>query len=187
MEQDELLRFGVEALERLGLSYLVTGSMAAVLYGEPRFTNDIDLVVVLSAEQIEEFCRSFPQPEFYLSPESVRRAVDRKSQFNIIHPTSGLKLDVMIPAETSFNRSRFERARRIRIMPDLDVSFAAPEDVIIKKMEYYREGASEKHLRDITGILKVSAGQVDRDYIADWAVRLGLEEIWLALARRVPP
>lgn len=187
MEQDELLRSGVEVLERLGLSYLVTGSIATVLYGEPRFTNDIDIVVALSAERIEEFCRSFPQPEFYLSPESVRRAVDRKSQFNIIHPASGLKLDIMVPAESSFNRSRFGRARRIRLMPDLEVSFAAPEDVIIKKMEYHREGGSEKHLRDIAGILKVSAGQVDRAYIAEWADRLGLNEIWLALARRVPP
>jgi hypothetical protein len=187
MEQDELLRFGVEALERLGLSYLVTGSIATVLYGEPRFTNDIDLVVVLTEERIDELCRSFPPPDFYLSPESVRRAVDQESQFNIIHPASGLKLDIMVPAETSFNRSRFGRARRIRLTPDLEVSFAAPEDVIIKKMEYYREGRSEKHLRDITGVLKVSAGQVDRGYIADWADRLGLEEIWLALARRVPP
>ena len=149
MEQDELLRFSVEALNNLGLSYLVTGSIATVLYGEPRFTNDIDLVVMLSADRIEELCRSFPQPEFYISRESVRRAVEQRSQFNIIHPTSGLKLDVMVPAETPFNRSRFERARQIKLMPDLEVCFAAPEDVIIKKMEYYRQGGSEKHLRDI--------------------------------------
>lgn len=187
MEQDELLRFAVEALNNLGLHYLVTGSIATVLYGEPRFTNDIDLVVILSADRIEEFCRSFPQPEFYISPESIRRAVERRSQFNIIHPTSGLKLDIMVPAETPFNSSRFERARQITLMPDLEVSFATPEDVIIKKMEYYREGGSEKHLRDITGILKVSAEQVDRNYIADWAERLDLNEIWSALARRVPP
>jgi len=186
MEQDDLLRFAVEALQSLGLRYLVTGSIATVLYGEPRFTNDIDLVVILSADRTEELCHLFPQPEFYISLDSVRQAVERKSQFNIIHPTSGLKLDVMVPAETSFNRSRFERARRIRLMPDLEVSFAAPEDVIIKKMEYYREGGSEKHLRDITGILKVSAAQVDRTYIADWAERLGLSDIWSALARRVP-
>jgi hypothetical protein len=187
MEQDELLRFTVEALQRLDLRYLVTGSIATVLYGEPRFTNDIDLVVILTADRIEELCRSFPQPDFYVSPDSARRAVERRSQFNIIHPASGLKVDVMVPAETPFNRSRFERAKQIRLMPDLEVSFAAPEDVIVKKMEYYREGGSEKHLRDIAGILKVSADQVDRNYIADWAERLGLSEVWLALARRVPP
>jgi len=187
MEQDELLRFAVEALHHLGLRYLVTGSIATVLYGEPRFTNDIDVVVMLSGDRIEELCRSFPQPEFYINPESVRRAVERSGQFDIIHPTSGLRLDVMVPAETPFNRSRFGRARQITLMPDLEVSFAAPEDVIIKKMEYYREGGSDKHLRDITGILKVRAEDVDRNYIADWAERLGLGEIWSALARRVPP
>lgn len=186
MEQDELLRFGVEALQRLGLRYLVTGSIATVLYGEPRFTNDIDVVVILPADRIEELCRSFPEPEFYISLDSVQQAVERRGQFNIIHPASGLKLDVMVPAETPFNRSRFERARQVRLMPDLEVSFAAPEDVIIKKLEYYREGGSEKHLRDITGILIVTADQVDRTYIADWADRLGLGEIWSALAQRVP-
>lgn len=187
MEQDELLRFAVEALNSLGLRYPVTGSIATVLYGEPRFSNGIDLVVMLAADRIEELCLAFPQPEFYISPESARRAVQRRGQFNIIHPASGLKLDIMVPAETPFNRSRFERAKQITLMPDLEVSFAAPEDVIIKKMEYYREGGSDKHLRDITGILKVRAEEVDRNYIADWAERLGLSEIWSALARRVPP
>ncbi len=187
MEQDELLRFAVATLNNLGLRYLVTGSIATVLYGEPRFTNDIDLVVILPADRIDELCRSFPQPEFYLSAESARQAVERKSQFKIIHPASGLKLGIMAPAASPFNSSRFDRARKVTLMPDLEVFFTAPEDVIIKKMEYYREGGSEKHLRDITGILKVSAEQVDRNYIADWSARLGLEEIWSALARRVPP
>jgi len=187
MEQDELLRFAVEALNNLGLRFLVTGSIATVIYGEPRFSNGIDLVVILAADRIEELCRSFPQPEFYISPDSVRQAVERRSQFNIIHPASGLKLDVMVPAETPFNRSRFERGRQIKLMPDLEVPFAAPEDVIIKKVEYYRQGGSEKHLRDIAGILKVSGDQVDRTYIADWAERLDLDGIWSALARRVPP
>jgi hypothetical protein len=186
MEQDELLRFAVEALNQLGLRYFVTGSIATILYGEPRFTNDIDLVVMLTADRIEELCLAFPQPEFYINPESVRRAVERNGQCNIIHPTSGLKLDIMVPAETPFNHSRFERARQIALLPGLKVSFAAPEDVIIKKMEYYREGGSEKHLRDITGILKVKAEEVDRDYIADWAERLDLSEIWSALVRQVP-
>ncbi len=187
MEQDELLRFAVEALHHLRLRYLVTGSIATVLYGEPRFTNDIDLVVILGADRIQDLCRSFPQPEFYVSPESVRQAVERRGQFNIIHPASGLKLDIMVPAETPFNRERFERARQVRLLPDLDVSVAAPEDVIIKKMEYYLAGGSDKHLRDIAGILKVSPDQVDRTYIAEWSERLGLSQVWSALARRVPP
>jgi len=60
-----------------------------------------------------------------------------------------------------------------------------PEDVIIKKMEYYREGGPEKHLRDITGILKVSAEDIDPDYIAQWAERLDLVKIWEAIQQRL--
>src|SRR6476620_9827495 len=93
MEQSELLRYVVTALERQGLRYLVTGSVATIFFGEPRFTNDIDIVLILPREQIAGFCRSFPFPEFYLSEEAVHQAVEHHGQFNIIHPVSGLKID----------------------------------------------------------------------------------------------
>ncbi|MFQ5805078.1 MAG: hypothetical protein ACE5I3_01370 [Phycisphaerae bacterium] len=185
MEQSELLRYLVTALERLGLRYMVTGSVATIFYGEPRLTNDIDVLVALPPERVAEFCRVFPTTEFYLSEEDVRAAVAQCSQFNIIHPSSGLKVDVIIPPDTVFNRSRFARARRVRPGADYEASFVSMEDVIIKKMEYHREGGSEKHLRDITGVLKISGDRVDRAYIDDWASKLGLEPIWKAILERV--
>jgi hypothetical protein len=178
MEPSELLRYAIQVLEKLGLRYFVTGSTATIFYGEPRFTNDIDIVVDLPPGRVEELCAAFPSSEFYVSEEAARRAVSRRGQFNVIHPASGLKLDLMIPAESSFNQSRFARVRRLHPAPDYDAVFASIEDVILKKMEYYREGGSEKHLRDIAGVLKISGGAVDRGYIEDWAERLGLEEIW---------
>ena len=187
MEDKDLLRYAVEALERLGLRYLVTGSMATIFFGEPRFTIDIDIVVDLPPERIGEFCAAFPPEEFYLSEETVRRAVRSRGQFNIIHPSSGLKIDIMIPAGTLFDRSRFERAHRVRPEPDFDASFASPEDVIVKKLEYYREGGSEKHLRDITGVLRISGEKIDRFYIKEWAERLGLEDIWQMILERLEP
>ncbi len=143
MEQSELLRYVVTVLERQGLSYLVTGSVATIFFGEPRFTNDIDIVLVLPRDQISGLCQAFPLPEFYLSEDAVREAVEHCGQFNIIHPASGLKVDMMIPSDTPFNRSRFTRAVRVKPDPAYDASFASVEDVIIKKMEYYREGGSE--------------------------------------------
>ena len=83
------------------------------------------------------------------------------------------------------DESRFKRGRRIHPAKSYSAEFASPEDVIIKKMEYYREGGSEKHLRDITGILKVSAGEIDQGYIVEWAQRLGLEPIWTAIQQRL--
>jgi hypothetical protein len=178
MEQFELLHHVVGVLERIGLRYFVTGSMATIFFGEPRFTNDIDIVVDLSSGKIPELCAAFPAPEFYLSEETVWRAVSRRGQFNIIHPSSGLKVDVMVPADSPFNQSRFTRMKRVRPSLDFDAAFSSPEDVILKKMESYRDGGSEKHLRDIAGVLKISGDHLDRAYITEWADRMGTAEIW---------
>lgn len=183
MEPSELLRYATRILERLELRYFVTGSSATIFYGEPRFTNDIDIVLDLPPGRIAELCAAFPAEEFYVSEEAARQAVARRRQFNVIHPASGLKLDLMIPAESAFNRSRFSRIRRLRPAPDYDAAFASVEDVILKKMEYYREGGSDKHLRDIAGVLKISGGEIDRAYVEDWAARLGLEEIWEGISK----
>jgi len=154
-------------------------------YGEPRLTNDIDIVAAINNHHIKNLLAAFPEDEYYLSEETVREAVIHQLQFNIIHPSSGLKLDVIVKKNTPFDNSRFSRKKRIYPAESYQADFASPEDVIIKKMEYYREGGSEKHLRDITGILKISGNEVDRDYILDWARRLELSEIWEAVLKRV--
>lgn len=175
---DDLLRSVIDILERLEIRYFVTGSVAAIYYGEPRFTNDIDVVVDLPPEQIPELIDSFPSGEYYLSEEALRHAVTQQGRCNIIHIASGLKLDIVIAADTLFNRNRFERAKRVQPADNLEARFASAEDVILKKMDFFREGGSEKHLRDITGILMVSGDQLDHDYIESWADQMGLETIW---------
>lgn len=187
MEPSELLRYLVRTLEELGSPYLVTGSTATIVYGEPRFTNDIDVVVDLRLDQVPALCAAFPSPEFYLSRNAAETAVRRRQQFNIIHPSSGLKIDFIVAADSPFDRCRLQRRRRLIAGPDFEVCFGSPEDVIIKKMEYYREGGSDKHLRDIAGVLKVQGERVDRAYIADWATRLGLLEIWQAVVEKTTP
>lgn len=185
MELHELLGRLVAALERLQIPYLITGSVAAMAYGEPRFTNDIDVVVDINENHVTRLIAQFPANEFYVSDEAIRDALVRKGQFNIIHPASGLKIDVMIQQGTPFEHSRFKRAKLVHFTDAHGGRFAAPEDVILKKMEYYREGGSEKHLRDITGIMTVSAGMIDEPYIGEWADRMGLREIWDAILRRL--
>ena len=96
MEPEDLLRFVVRACEQLKLRYLVTGSTATIAFGEPRFTNDIDIVLDLPTDQIEDFCNLFPGPDFYLSRQAATSAVRLKSQFYVIHPASGLKVDFMV-------------------------------------------------------------------------------------------
>lgn len=178
MEQSELLRFVASALERLAIPYFFTGSVVTIFYGEPRFTNDIDVVVELSPEMVDEFCHQFPQGEFYVSAEAAHGAVRRQSMFNIIQPRTGLKVDVMVPPPSDFNQSRFARARRVRAGDHWEASFSAPDDAILKKMEFYRAGGSDKHLRDIAGVLRTSPEEVDREYVERWAEKLGLSDTW---------
>ncbi len=185
MEPSELLKYLGTSLDRLGIPYLVTGSMASIAYGEPRFTNDIDVVVVLAASQVPALCAAFPAPDFFCSPEAAAQAVRDRFQFNILHPASGLKVDVIVASDSEFDRSRLARGVRLPAGADFETTFAAPEDVILKKLEYFREGGSEKHLRDIVGILKVQAERIDRVYLTDWIARLGLAAEWALIEQRL--
>ena len=185
METHELLKVVAKVLASLGVRYFVTGSIATIFYGEPRFTNDIDIVADLRPAHVAGFCAAFEGDEFYLSPDSVRRAIRQRSQFNLIHPKSGLKVDLLIPTPSEFNESRFRRASQVQPARNLEVFFSAPEDVILKKMEYYQEGGSDKHLRDITGILRVAGDSIDNSYLDQWSQRLGVSNLLEALRDRL--
>jgi predicted nucleotidyltransferase len=184
MEQLDLLRYVARIIEEIGLRYFVTGSTATNFYGEPRFASDIDVVVELPEQWIVEFCRRFPQDEFCLSETAACEAVFNKAQFSIIHPASGLRLDVIVPRQSPFNELRFRRVRRLHTAKDCDVCFASPEDIIIKKMDYYRQDGLEKHLRDIAGVLKTSRDQIDTIYIAQWAHHFDFGDLWTAIQER---
>lgn len=160
--------------------------MASMAFGEQRFTNDIDVLLALEPKHVEAFCDEFPGPEYYLRRAAVESAIRKQFQFNIIHPTSGLKIDCIISGTDAHLRS--ELARAIVINRDggsYAVRFASPEDVIIKKLEYFQLGESEKHIRDICGILKVQGDRIDRPYILDWVKRKNIEEIWQAVLERL--
>ena len=185
MEQSELMRIVVGEMESLSIPYMITGSLASAYYGEPRFTRDIDIVADIKPEQVDAFAAFFPADEFYCDKDMIREEINQRGQFNIIHSASGLKIDIILTKPTEFSRTEFPRRRKSAIFSDQEGSFASPEDVIIKKMEFYKESGHEKHLRDITGILKVSGDAVDHEYISRWAERLGLMEIWSAVKKRV--
>ena len=185
MEQSDLLARVIEVLEIQGIDYMLVGSIASGAYGEPRFTQDIDIVVDLHPCQVGALCAAFPSPGFCVSREAATDAVRQRTQFNVIHPASGNKIDFIVPVTGEWGRSQLPRRRREQILPNIEGFVASSEDVIISKMASYREGGSEKHLRDITGILKVSAEDVDRAYIPHWADKLGLTEIWRAILRRL--
>lgn len=184
MEPEELLALVVQAFEAVGVPYMLTGSLASIYYGEPRLTNDIDLVADLRPEHLPTLAERFPQDDFLFDEVSAAEAVRMHRPFNILHPGSGLKIDVMVCRGRDFSRLELQRRERVELLPGLTASIARPEDVILVKLEFYAEGASDKHLRDIAGILAVSGEQLDQAYLAEWAQRLGLAEIWRELGER---
>jgi len=184
MDLYELLKYIIKTFESLNIQYFITGSIAGIFYGEPRFTNDIDIVADIKKKHIPDLLKTFSEDEFYISKEAVLEAIKYNSQFNIIHPASGLKVDIIIRKQNDFDDSRFNRINKITPIENTIANFASPEDVILMKMKYYKQGQSEKHIRDIVSILKISGDLINKDYIDNWAKKLDVLNIWIKILNK---
>lgn len=170
--QDVLSRF-----ESADIPYMVVGSLSSIVYGEPRMTKDMDIVIDVRAQDAYKIEKLFPLEGFYCPPPEVLKSeIVSRGQFNLVHHDSGLKIDVMIRKQSPHAMEEFNRRHKISFWKGFAAFMAKPEDVVIKKLEFYREGGSEKHLTDIRGILVNT--EVDRDYIEKWVTSLSLQNEW---------
>jgi hypothetical protein len=170
----------VAPLNRLGVRYMISGSIAAMFYGEPRFTQDVDFVVYLTDKDISGIASVFQPPGFYVPPIETLLAEIRREQrghFNVIHSGSGFKADMYLAGRDELNAWGLRFKRAVQYEGETAI-LAPPEYVIVRKLEYYREGRSEKHLRDIRSMIAVSGDQLDKPALTDWIKRLGLEAEW---------
>jgi hypothetical protein len=172
-----------DRFEQIGARYMVTGSVAGMLYGEPRLTHDVDVVLELETDaQAEALVGAFPDEAFYCAPLEVVLIEARRSQrghFNIIHHDTGFKADVYL-ASDDLHRQGLQQ-RRVLELEGTRLQVAPPEYVIVRKLEYYREGGSIKHLHDIRGMLRVSGEQIDRDSLKEMITARGLGAEWEAV------
>ena len=167
------LRIVIGNLESASIDYMIVGSVAGTIYGEPRLTHDLDLVISMSSSSASNLLRAFDSNEFYLPPlEIISQEIVRGGQANLLHHSSGVKVDIMFRKKTAHGMEEFSRRRRLEILRGLHAWVAAPEDVIIAKLRYYREGESEKHLKDIRGILANT--EIHREYLDRWISTLEL-------------
>lgn len=182
MPERDLFELFVAPLNDAGFNYLVSGSVAAMLYGEPRITHDVDLLLFLPADRIGAFGALFPIDEYYTPPAEVLLAESGRArgQFNVIHTASGLKADVYTVTDDALHLWAFSRFRSYEVEGTI-VRIAPPEYVIARKLEYYREGGSEKHLRDIRSILDASGDIIDGDALNEWIRNLNLVDQWRAV------
>lgn len=169
----------LEPLEALGLPYCITGSVAASVYGEPRLTADIDVVLLLKLGDVVALRAAFPQSAYYVPPvetmhlELVR---DGRGHFNLIHHATQFKADIYLAARDPLHRWALQHRRRIEL-DEGGAWIAPPEYVILRKLEFLREGAQDKHVRDIRFML--AASDVDRLFVEAQVTRLGLQVQWL--------
>ena len=180
MDLKHLLKF-LRLIESISLEYMITGSIASILYGKPRLTQDMDVVVVLPLKKIEQFVSLFNLDEYYCPPpEAIEEAVKLgdKGHLNIIDQHTGFKVDVYLTQNDPLVKWGLDNKKKIDLIESEQVYVAPPEYVILQKLIYYQEGSSQKHLDDIAGILEVSREQIDFAIIESWAAKLGLMEIW---------
>jgi len=180
MPEPELCLLFVRPLNRLGIRYLVSGSIAAILYGEPRLTHDVDFVVFLRPDDVSRLLTAFPSPDFYAPTREIivaELARDRHGHFNIIHSDTGFKADFYLAGREELHAWAFRHSRRLDYEGEPLVA-ASPEYVIIRKLEFYREGGSDKHLRDIRSMLAVSGAHIDHAALNEWVTRRDLSVEW---------
>jgi hypothetical protein len=180
MPELNLFQIFTSRLNKMGMRYMVTGAVASIIYGEPRLTYDIDVVIELKSEQSEKIGEAFPSDQFYCPPmEIVRLEAERplRGHFNIIHHETGLKADFYTMGKDKLHSWGMSNRKRIDLEGE-PLWLAPVEYVILRKLEYYREGESEKHLQDIISILEISSDQINFQQLEEKIQENALQKEW---------
>jgi len=170
-EQLEFLKLIVSRLDSAGIPYMLTGSMAMSVYVAPRMTRDVDFVIECEPRDAERLTELFGR-DCYIDQQVVREAILERRSFNIIHNEWIVKADFIVRKETDYRRVEFGRRRKVDV-ETWSMWVAAPEDLLLTKLEWWKDGSSELHRRDAE-LLASSARDLDWEYVHLWASRLGL-------------
>ncbi|MEM1082684.1 MAG: hypothetical protein AAGI48_01060 [Verrucomicrobiota bacterium] len=182
----EPFRIFTRKLEDLELRYMVSGSVAAIFYGEPRLTNDVDIILMLAARDARRIADSFPNEEFYCPPADVialELSREQRGHFNLIHHETGFKADLYLIRNDPLHLWAIRHTLVTKLDDDV-IRFAPPEYVIIRKLQFFREGQSAKHLRDISRMLASMEPEWDRKTLLDLIREYGLDSEWALVQER---
>ena len=179
-QQPNLFAIFASRLNDQKLNYMITGSVASIVYGDPRLTHDIDIVLELGPSDVSGFVAAFPADQFYVAPVEVIRDQmlrSERGQFNLIHLQTGFNADIYLKGKNELHAWAMERTKKIDYQ-GIALSVAPPEYVILRKLEYYKEGHPDKHLTDVRSILKNSKELLDIPFIESYCKREGLTDLW---------
>ena len=170
----------VAPINRAGIEYMVTGGLAAVVYGHPRLTLDVDLVIRLAPHDAVAFAALWSPDTFYCPPIEViieERGRDMHGHFNVIHKDSAMRADVYLAGTDEFSAWALLH-RTARTVEGAIVQFAPIEYVIVNKLRYFQMGRSDRHLRDVARMMEISGSEVDQSMLDGWIARLHLGVEW---------
>jgi len=181
LEQNRAFGGVIDILEAMGIEYVIWGGVAAITYGEPRFTRDMDVLVRLHYDQVDTLARVLEEDGYYVSVEAIRDAVDRHFYFNVIHMETGIKVDFLVAERDPIHVWAFEHCRVKNFDEFRQASYMPPESVILTKLRAHQDSGSTRHLDDIEGILRVSGPELDLAYVDREAARVGAFGTWREL------
>ena len=174
MTLTELLGALSGVLDQIGIPYMIVGSLASAFHGEPRATQDVDVVIDPSIAQLDELMRSFDRASFYVG--DGRTALVRRGMFNVVDTTSGWKVDFIIRKDREF--SVVELARRLEAQVlGVRVRIAAPEDTVLTKLEWSLISGSDRQVSDAAAIIAVGGADLDWGHLRAWAHHLGVDDL----------
>lgn len=178
-DQTDVLKLVAGRLDAAQIPYMVTGSVAASHYAEPRFTRDVDIVVELTPADAARLVSLF-RDEFYVDEAAVAAAVARRGLVNLIHHDLLVKVDLIVRKDSAYRVEEFRRRRTVRI-EDIAVSMVAPEDLIISKLVWMKDSRSEVQRRDVQRLVE-AVRDLDRQYIERWVAELTVLSLWREIA-----
>ena len=182
MSTSEVLQRVIAKLDQAGVGYMLTGSFASAYYGVPRSTQDLDLVIEASAEQLQTFVRSLPTEEYYADLDAALEARKHESLFNVIDLSTGWKIDLIIRKSRPFSMQEFHRRQQVKLQ-SLLLFVTTAEDIVIAKLEWSKFAQSQRQIEDVAAILRVRGALLDRGYLMKWVRELNLETQWLDAQR----
>lgn len=172
-EQNDVLGDFTTRLDKIGIEYMLVGSMALVHYAVPRTTVDIDIVLNIKPQQTELFLAEFSS-DFYIPMNRARQAIRENGMFNVLDNRTILKVDCVVLKNTEFEMNAFSRRRKVNYAGDFEVWIIGKEDLILSKLKWAKAGGSERQLIDVASILR---NGYDEEYVEAWARELGLTEL----------
>jgi hypothetical protein len=170
--QTEFLEKLIGLIETAGIPYAVCGSLSSSLYGQPRATNDADIIIAPTQEQLDKLLKSL-ETGYYISNEAAIEAMKNRLMFNVIDNKLGWKADLIFRKDSPHQLSEFNRRIRAKLM-GIDLWILSPEDVILSKLNWAKESGSDLQFRDVFGVVKSQWSNLDWDYLSHWAKELGV-------------